>query len=334
MSQLKRIRQLIYFTYLLCAAALLVLAGAGYGSFQSLLEKDQWVDHTRQVIYHAEKVISLLKDAETGQRGYIIAGDSVYLEPYLSALDSIPRQVSQLQHLTADNASQQTRVVALQSMIRQHVALLNRTIGQRTVGNEAALAGHFAMQRGKIRMDRLRGVVGAIIHEENQLLAARTLKLHAAMGQAKTVGLAVLGLVFVFALLLFGLLRAQLHQKENYENTLQEKNGELAAINEELAASNEELAAINEELTASHEEVLSGNEELGALNESLEVHRSRLTILANDLEQRVQLRTLELQKANEELNRRQLEFTFLTEFIPQLVWRAGPQGQVEYFNQR
>ena len=334
MSPLKRIRQLIYFTYVLCAAALLVLAGAGYGSFRSLLEKNGWVDHTRQVIYHAEKVISLLKDAETGQRGYIIAGDSVYLEPYFSALDSISPRVSQLQRLTADNAGQQARIDTLQRMIRQHMALLDRTIGQRTVGNEAALARHFAMQRGKVRMDRLRQVIGAIIDEENQLLAARSRKLNGAMGLARMAGLAVLGLVFVFALLLFVLLRAQLHQKENYENVLQGKNDELAALNGELAASNEELAASNEELAASNEEVLSGNEELGALNESLEEHRLRLMALANDLEQRVQLRTLELQKANEELHRGQLEFTFLTEFIPQLVWRAGPEGKVEYFNQR
>ncbi len=341
MSPLKRIRKLIYFTYLLCAAALLVLAGAGYGSFRSLVEKNGWVDHTRQVIYHAEKVISLLKDAETGQRGYIIAGDSAYLEPYFSAHDAISRQVGQLQRLTADNTRQQVRIDTLQRLIRQHMALLDRTIGQRTVGNEAALAGHFAMQRGKVRMDRLREVVGAIIDEENQLLAVRSRKLNEAMGWAKMAGLAVLGLVFVFAGLLFVLLRAQLHQKENYENVLREKNGELAALNGELAvtngelaASNEELAASNEELAASNEEVLSGNEELGALNESLEEHRSRLLALANDLEERVQLRTLELQKANEELHRRQLEFTFLTEFIPQLVWRADPQGKVEYFNGR
>jgi PAS domain S-box-containing protein len=60
----------------------------------------------------------------------------------------------------------------------------------------------------------------------------------------------------------------------------------------------------------------------------------RLLALTNELEQRVQLRTLELQKANEELHRGQLEFAFLTEFIPQLVWRASPAGQVEYFNGR
>jgi PAS domain S-box-containing protein len=341
MAQLQRIKRLIYFTYLLCAAALLMLAGAGYGSFQSLLEKDHWVDHTRQVIYHAEKAISLLKDAETGQRGYFITGDSTYLAPYRSAQDSISRQVKHLQRLTADNPAQQVRIDTLTGMVRAHMALLALTIRQFNGGNPAAQEHHFAMQRGKARMDRLRVVVQSIIDEENRLLSLRTQKLSSAVGQARLVGLAVLGIAFLFALLLFVLLRGQLRQKENYERALQEKNGELATLNgdlavtnEELAASNEELAASNEELAASNEEVLSGNEELGALNESLEEHRLRLLALTDELEQRVQLRTRELQKANEELHRGQLEFTFLTEFIPQLVWRASPAGEVEYFNGR
>ncbi|HEX8528506.1 MAG TPA: CHASE3 domain-containing protein, partial [Cytophagales bacterium] len=341
MPQLQRIKRLIYFTYALCAAALLVLAGAGYVSFQSLLEKDRLVDHTRQVIYHAEKAISLLKDAETGQRGYLITGDSTYLAPYRSAQDSISRQVRQLQRLTADNPAQQVRINTLAGMVRAHMALLALTIRHRNAGNQAALENHFAMQRGKARMDQLRAVVQSIIDEENRLLSFRAQTSSSAVGQVRLMGLAVLGLAFLFALLLFVLLREQLRQKENYEKALQDKNGELAAVNgelaatnEELAASNEELAASNEELAASNEEVLSGNEELGALNESLEEHRSRLLALTNELEQRVQLRTLELQRANEELHRGQREFAFLTEFIPQLVWRASPAGKVEYFNGR
>jgi PAS domain S-box-containing protein len=341
MSQLKRIKRLIYFTYLICATALLIMAGAGYGSFRSLLEKDYWVDHTRQVIYHAERAISFLKDAQVGQRGYIITGDSVYLVPYLIARDSISRQVNQLQRLTADNPTQQVRIDTLKSIVGEHMVLLARTIRLRTADTETARAEHFAMRQGKANMDQLRHVIGAFTDEENQLLTFRSRKLAAAVGQAKMAGLAVLGLAFLFAIVLFVLLRGQLRQKENYELALQEKNvelgtlnGELAVTNQELAASNEELAASNEELAASNEEVLSGNEELGALNESLEEHRSRLLTLANDLEQRVQLRTVELQQANEELRRGQLEFTFLTEFIPQLVWRTSPEGKVEYFNQR
>ena len=40
------------------------------------------VDHTNMVIRQLDGVLSSLADAATGQRGYIITGDSAYLEPY------------------------------------------------------------------------------------------------------------------------------------------------------------------------------------------------------------------------------------------------------------
>ena len=48
-----------------------------------------WVAHTHQVRTELADLLSELKDAETGQRGYVITGDESYLEPYKSALGAI-----------------------------------------------------------------------------------------------------------------------------------------------------------------------------------------------------------------------------------------------------
>ena len=45
--------------------------------------------HTHQVRGELADLLSELKDAETGQRGYVITGDESYLEPYKSALTAI-----------------------------------------------------------------------------------------------------------------------------------------------------------------------------------------------------------------------------------------------------
>jgi hypothetical protein len=66
-------------------------------------------------------------------------------------------------------------------------------------------------------------VVKSIIDEENRLLASRTRKPSAAVRQTRLVGLTVLELAFLFAGLLFVLLRGQLRQKENYEKALRDK---------------------------------------------------------------------------------------------------------------
>ena len=49
---------------------------------QQLLEQSQWVDHTNNTIIHLEKIMSDLKDAEIGARGYVVMKDLRFLDPY------------------------------------------------------------------------------------------------------------------------------------------------------------------------------------------------------------------------------------------------------------
>src|SRR5215203_6131867 len=50
----------------------------------------------RHIIAQVETTLSTLKDAETGQRGFIITGDDAYLEPYREALRRLPGELFQL----------------------------------------------------------------------------------------------------------------------------------------------------------------------------------------------------------------------------------------------
>ena len=48
------------------------------------------VSHTYEVTGALENVLSLMKDVETGARGYLITGDSTFLEPYQTAMGLLP----------------------------------------------------------------------------------------------------------------------------------------------------------------------------------------------------------------------------------------------------
>jgi len=45
------------------------------------VENQVGMAHSRQVLYELSETESLLKDAETGQRGFLLTGDSRYLTP-------------------------------------------------------------------------------------------------------------------------------------------------------------------------------------------------------------------------------------------------------------
>jgi len=46
-----------------------------YRNTQALRETAVWVSHTHEVIVALNDVLSLMKDAETGQRGFLVTGE-------------------------------------------------------------------------------------------------------------------------------------------------------------------------------------------------------------------------------------------------------------------
>src|SRR5216683_7382752 len=70
-------------------AVLLVNAVVSYLNIRQLVFNNGAVRHTFQVISELDLTLSLLKDVETGQRGYLIAHDPAYLEPYNRASSEV-----------------------------------------------------------------------------------------------------------------------------------------------------------------------------------------------------------------------------------------------------
>lgn len=60
----------------------------------------QAVEQTRQLQEHTENLLSTMKDAETGQRGFLLTGDDQYLAPYNVAVTAAPKELSQLRALS------------------------------------------------------------------------------------------------------------------------------------------------------------------------------------------------------------------------------------------
>jgi PAS domain S-box-containing protein len=341
--------------YVAGALLLLVIAWFTYSSFHSLLEKDFWVDHTNQVILTAEKELSLLKDAETGTRGYVISGNQVYLQPYFASVDSVSSYLEQLKELTKDNSDQQTRLDTLAEAVNTCLAVFSHVIQLKDKQAQKELESHFALQKGKDSMDRVRVLVQSVIDEENRLLAKRTLSYRNSVLQTRTATYLIVVASLVIDLLIISILRRKNRQKAAYEKVLLEKNQHLELLNEELYTSNEslatanqELASVNEELRASQEELAATNEELMASNNELYRTQQKLNQFNEQLEGRVKQRTQEIEAANHEIrlllesekmarveaaNNAQ-QFSSLLEALPTMAWVADPDGSHYYFNQQ
>jgi len=75
-------------------AVLLVVGAVSYDSTTKVSSSAEWVRHTHEVLTGLEGLLSGIKDAETGQRGYVITGESRYLEPYNTAVTSSDQKLN------------------------------------------------------------------------------------------------------------------------------------------------------------------------------------------------------------------------------------------------
>ena len=196
--------------FTLALAALLVIGWVSYRSTSELIDTAGLVTHTHQVIENLDQVISLMKDAETGQRGFLITGEDRYLEPYTSALGQIDKPLKEARELTQDNPNEQLRLNALEPLVAEKLAELKQTIDLRKDpqnGFEAAKQVVLT-DKGKNTMDEIRKVVGNMEDEENGLLKRRSDESKLSVDQTHaTIIYGTLGTALLLALVGFSITR-------------------------------------------------------------------------------------------------------------------------------
>jgi len=147
---------------------------ASYTSIRNLLNSEAQVSHTNKVISQLENVISTLKDAETGQRGFLLTNQDNFLQPYFGSREKAASLVGSLKKLTSDNLSQQNDLEKLEDVINNRMNVLQQLIDKRKSG--VAIL-NTDLEIGKIYMDSARAIVNSLEERENALLHERTARM-------------------------------------------------------------------------------------------------------------------------------------------------------------
>ncbi len=164
-----------------------------------LYRDNQFVAHTHEVLATLEGILSQAKDAEAGQRGFVITGREAYLEPYESSRTQIQVMMQRLRTMTTDNAELQARLPEVQELIDHRFATLQDVIRIRRDDGFDAASASILSDRGKDEMDALRTHIGDLVAAAQRLLAQRAATSEQTFQSVKTTGLisAVLGLGLV-----------------------------------------------------------------------------------------------------------------------------------------
>ena len=186
------------------AIALMVLIASGavsYSTTSNLIESADWVARTHSVLAKLDEVLELMKDAETGQRGYVITGEDRYLIPYQGSRDAVSRKMAELRSVTSDSPYIQQHLALLDSQIATKFDELQLVIDTRRARGFGPAAQEVLTDRGRTAMDAVRRLMGELATAEDDLLARRSTTERQLADRAKQA--IVVG--NVFALVLFAL---------------------------------------------------------------------------------------------------------------------------------
>ena len=258
----------------LIPAILVLLVGfLAYDRAQTLVRDVAEVERSHAVIESSDEVLTRAVDAETGQRAYLLAGDEVFLDPYVGAREDVVRAIDSLRPLVHDAPGQRARLDSIASILGYRFALLDSGIAAYRRGDMVAARSHERIMAGKRQMDQARAVVGALQFYERRLLDQR----HADEERSLRSASVVVASAAIVALVISGLITLAfsrgIKEQEAVNTQLKEVNDDLERQSGQLEMQAAEMESQAAELEATADDLRSTNEELNRANRAAESAR-------------------------------------------------------------
>lgn len=234
---------------------LLLVGAVTYRSIDALIENNKRATHTHVVLDKIATTLSLVKDAETGQRGFTITGDLAFLEPYEAAVGAIQTEIAELRRLTADNPRQRSRLDELEVASREKLAHLRQAVDERRANGLEAATKFVQRGAGKQHMDEIRRVAALMEQDERLLLEQRSAAAEEGAREAKiTVGLGAFVSLFLVTAAGVLITRSLGTQLGAAVTSIRSSSAELqAAATQQASGSREQLSATTEVATTIRE---------------------------------------------------------------------------------
>jgi methyl-accepting chemotaxis protein len=142
-----------------------------YRNTLSLVEAVRDVGQSNAVINKVQELLIVLSEAESRQRGFIITGKDVYLEPYKTSVSQVRQVMSELHAAVADSSEQARRLDALEPVLSARLEELQITVEFRQEAGLEAAQKIVLDDRGRALMDDIRHRLDVIREAELRSLS-------------------------------------------------------------------------------------------------------------------------------------------------------------------
>ena len=156
-SRLPEIVMLCISLLVLCTIALF-----SYWNIQFMEAASEQRSISREMRYQSMRLLSMLVDAETGQRGFLLTGKEQYLEPYNHAVLEIPRSLELLKSLNTSSWDHGLDLRRLEQLTSAKLGELSDSIELHRSGKSSEVRSILDSDRGKRLMDQIRMICNGI----------------------------------------------------------------------------------------------------------------------------------------------------------------------------
>jgi PAS domain S-box-containing protein len=265
-----------------------------YRIYDEKKDAEEWVSHTNEVLYYAQRIEVNFRQAETNQRAFLLTGDSAFLNLYKESLKGLLHTLNKTHALVSDNEKQSRAmdkrlIPALQSRLN-HMETTVQVFDHKPISG----APYIQRIREGGKMDStIDEHLQALMHEEQRLLSLRQERLDRATSWAQWIIYAALFLIGSVIVIAFGVILRARRRNMSLLASLEDNNKQLASrvaaqtaditsANQELKRTNDNLVSLNEELRSSEEEVRTSLDYITALKNALEKSEAHHRTLAEN----------------------------------------------------
>src|SRR5580704_6244552 len=195
---------------LVAAIVVMVLSGIiGWRAAQSSIAASEAIARNKDTLLSLDRALSAVRDAESGQRGYLLTEKDNYLQPYNGAVSDLPSRLSQLRASVSGDAASVRQVDQLQAAIAAKMEELANTIRlQQSAGHDAAMA-EVLTDRGMQLMAAVVEQISALQSQQTSLFESEIQQLNAARARVAVSVFAVRFLTLALLITLVLLVRRE-----------------------------------------------------------------------------------------------------------------------------
>ena len=209
---------------------------------QRIKKRSDRLDHTYTVLFNLEYLLSTIKDAETGVRGYGLTKDISFLEPYIHSKEKADSLHSYLLLLTKDNPVQLNRLKELKSVMDKRYEMFETSLyyyKNNIIDTTFQLRS--VQLESKRAMNKLRLMVSIMQKEEKGLLANRDAELKSTFQSINSITIASLLLTVLLVIIGFVTYTNENKARKIALQNIREYQGQLSKRIDELNTANAQL---------------------------------------------------------------------------------------------